>query len=321
MNPRAAAGRSGLIHEAGFYGSDEEFLELSVPFLLAGLETGDVAVSAFSGPRAALVRDALPDPSAVIVLDNDRRYQRPAVAIRLYRELLTEQLANGVRRVRIAGDVPHAGVGGSWAGWGQYEAVVNHVFAAYPLWGRCCYDVRTTPYDVLDDVSRTHPWVATPNGDARPNADFQDPVVFLGDRFAAPPDPLENTAPVIELVDPRPSIARVAVRAIALACGIDYDEVDELVAAVQEAVVNALVHGKRPVRVRVWVGLQRTVVAVTDRGRGPADPFAGLVPVCDNPPGGFGLWQVHQLCRQVTMSRDEHGFTIRMIAGSGPNRR
>lgn len=321
MKAGAVAGRSGLIHEAGLYGSDKELLELSVPFLLAGLETGELALAVFSGPRAALVRDALPDPSPVIFIDSDQRYQRPAVAIRMYRELVAEQLASGVPRLRAAGEVPHPGVGAPWPGWAQYEAVVNRVFAAFPLWGRCLYDTRTTPYDVLDDVRRTHPWLARPNGEASPNADFQDPALFLRSRFAAPPDPLESTAPVIALVDPRPSVARVAVRATALACGIGHDEVDELVAAVQEAVVNALVHGKRPVRLRVWVGLQRIVVAVTDRGRGPTDPFAGLVPASDNPHGGFGLWLVHQLCRQVTMSRDEHGFTIRMVAGSGPSRR
>jgi len=73
--------------------------------------------------------------------------------------------------------------------------------------------------------------------------------------------------------------------------------------------------GRRPVRLRVWAGPRRVVVAVTDRGTGPSDPFAGLLPAARFPDGGLGLWLIHQLCRDVTMSRDEDGFTIRLVAG------
>lgn len=72
-------------------------------------------------------------------------------------------------------------------------------------------------------------------------------------------------------------------------------------------------HGTPPVRLRLWSGRDRTVAAVTDRGRGPADPFAGLLPA-DSSPDGAGLWLAHQMCGHVTLGCDDDGFTIHLAA-------
>ncbi len=45
MRTGAASGYVGNFHEAGFYGSDEEFLALIVPFVTDGLAAGEPLIA------------------------------------------------------------------------------------------------------------------------------------------------------------------------------------------------------------------------------------------------------------------------------------
>jgi len=314
MKAGATAGQGGWIHEAGYYGSDEEFAALVVPFLTGGLDAEAPTFAVFTEPKTALLRDALPEPTAVTFLSGDEQYDRPSATIRTYRRILAEQVAGGARQIRVAGEVPHPGRGAPWSGWARYEAAVNHAFDGFPLWALCPYDTRITPDDVLADVARTHPLLATAGENQVVSADYVEPTEFLDNRIRAESDPLEDFAPVMELAGPALATARSVVEAVALACGMPSPEVDDLVVAAHEAVTNALVHGRKPVRLRIWAGPRRTVVTVTDGGQGPSDPFAGLLPPHSSDEA-LGLWLIHQLCRHVTMSHDENGFTIRLVAG------
>ena len=71
---------------------------------------------------------------------------------------------------------------------------------------------------------------------------------------------------------------------------LDPTDIEHLVVAVSEAVTNVVSHGRPPVRFRLWTAPDRIVATVTDRGDGPADPFAGLLPVTDTCSAGWGLW-------------------------------
>ena len=79
---------------------------------------------------------------------------------------------------------------------------------------------------------------------------------------------------------------------------------------------NALIHG-RP-RSGSACGARRTASwpPSADRGDGPADPFAGLLPVTDTSSAGLGLWLTHQLCSHVTLDTTDDGFTIRLVVGT-----
>lgn len=180
-----------------------------------------------------------------------------------------------------------------------------------PVWGLCPYDTRTTPTDVLRDVERTHPHLATAHGHA-PNPAFVDPREFLRNRPAPARDPLEHGVPALELTDPEPASARRAVEH--LAGGLAASERAGLLVAVSEVVTNAHRYGRRPVLVRAWQGAGRVVVAVSDSGAGPSDPFVGLVAKRRRDDGGLGLWITHQMCRVVTLDFSE-GFTVRLTAG------
>jgi Histidine kinase-like ATPase domain len=71
-----------------------------------------------------------------------------------------------------------------------------------------------------------------------------------------------------------------------------------------------------PVRIRLWSAPDRVVATVSDRGDGPADPFAGLLPLTDTSSAGLGLWLTHQLSSHVTLDTTDDGFTIRLIVGT-----
>jgi len=313
MRSGAAADHRGYFHETVFYGSDDEFLGTVVPFLREGLEAGEPTFAALSETNEKLVRAATADMPGIAFLPG-AIHARPASAIKEYRELLAGQVAAGATQIRIVGDVPHPGLGMPWDWWARYEAAANVAYADFPAWGLCPYDTRITPDEVLADVERTHPRVATPDGQHLDNNRYEEPASFLRRAFTRN-ELVEPAPPRIELLDPSPAAARHAVLDAAAVARLGRGDVDGMVVAVSEAVTNAITHGRPPVHVRVWAAAARMVVTVTDRGDGPQDPFAGLLPAPDRPFGGLGLWLAHQLCSHVALGTGPDGFTVRLVAG------
>jgi anti-sigma regulatory factor (Ser/Thr protein kinase) len=317
MRTGAPAGRSGFFHEAVFYSSDSEFLSTVVPFLEGGLEAGEPTVVALGPGTRELVRTELGDTAGIIFDGAGDADTRPARLIASYAEFFAAQTAGGAQQIRVVGEIPHPGLGVPWDWWARYEATINRAFAGFPVWGLCPYDMRTTPDPVLGDVARTHPQLATIDGEHLDNARYRDPVKFLTRRPPAGPDPLEvASAPLVELLDPTPGAARRAARDVGRLTDLDPTEVDNLVVAVNEVVTNALSHGLPPVRLRLWAAPGRMVATVSDGGDGPTDPFAGLLPGTGAAAGGLGLWVVHQVCSHVMFDRTSDGFTLRLVAGT-----
>ncbi|AEV84412.1 transcriptional regulator [Actinoplanes sp. SE50] len=317
MRTGAAAGHRGYFHETAFYDSDEAFLSTIVPFFTAGLEAGEPVVAAFAATNQNLIHDVFGDDSGIRYLGGEAQYLRPASAIRTYRELFGRYAAAGVQQIRVAGDVPHPGVGVPWDSWRRYEAAVNHAYDEFPVWGVCPYDTRTAPDHVIAEVRRTHPHIAHAGGHAA-NPAFEDPVgLLLAHRSDHWCDPLEQQPPHLELLDPGSGPARGSVAALAGDLLTAEDHAGLLV-AVSEAVTNAEKHGRAPVVLRAWAGPRRVVVTVTDSGDGPTDPFAGLLAKRDAPSGGLGLWISHQVCGYVGLQSAPGAFTIRLLAGDLP---
>lgn len=312
MRSGAPAGSAGIFHEAAFYGSDEEFLAVVLPFLRDGVAAGEPTVSLFGDRNQQLVRDALGTGSGVVFIDGGRHYLRPAVAIRRHREMLAGYVADGADQVRIAGDVPHPGVGVPWEWWARYESAVNHIYDDFPMYGLCPYDTRTAPPEVIDHARRTHTHVVSADGQRARSLAYQDPRDFLA-TVTPWVEPIETGPPAIELSDPSPGQARAMVGTLQETASLSAEDRDGLLVSVNEAVTNAIRHGEPPMVVRAWAQPGHAVVTVTDRGRGPADPAAGLMP--GDGPGGLGLWLMHQLCAYVSLQRGPEGFTIRLIAG------
>ena len=207
MRTGATAGHRGHYHEAVCYSSDEELLGVAVPFLLGGLEAGEPTVVSLGERNAGLLREKLGDLDGIEYRPGGAVYARPAVAIRSYRDLLAGFVAEGAGQIRIIGEIPPAGLGATWDWWARYEAAVNVAYHEFPLWSMCAYDTRSTPAHVLEDVARTHPRSAEPDGSHRPSSDYVGAAGFLSAPRVVEPDPVEATPPLVDLTPTVPEVA------------------------------------------------------------------------------------------------------------------
>jgi len=302
----------GYRHELGVYASDDEFGDLVCPFALGGVLNSEPVVFAYDPPKMALLTRWLPESPRISFVTSASSYETPARALVAWRRTVEDHLAAGARRVRIAGNVPHPGYGRTYSGWDRYEAAIERAWGDLPVLAACLYDARLAPADVIERAVRQHRHIIDRHGAHRLNKAFV-PADRLCDFLAPPPDVLQASAPTLELVDPIPRAVRVAV-------GQSSDDLtatqrDDLVLAASEAVVNALVHGKPPVVVRIWLGERRVIVDVHDKGEGPTDPLAGLLARPVSSESGRGLQLVHQLELDVALIARDDGFTLRMRAG------
>jgi anti-sigma regulatory factor (Ser/Thr protein kinase) len=315
MRTGAARGQVGNFHEAGFYCSDAEFLALIVPFVTGGLAAGEPVIIGYDDRKCNLLRAELSRPDMVSFVADTRLYATPAGAIEAYRQQFHWYVAAGAKQIRIAGDVPHEGNGGRFAGWDRYESAVNAVWQDYPVYSRCLYDATAVAGPVRDVVERTHRRLLTADG-ATASPRYQEIADF--ERLPPSTDPLEAARPAVALVDALPRKTRHCVAEAARGRS-DAAAFEELLFAVSEAVLNAHLYGRRPITVRVWTGPDRIVVRVHDNGPGPADPLTGLIPAPGGSAGaGFGLWLIHQLTNIDIALAAANGFTVRLRAGRLP---
>jgi anti-sigma regulatory factor (Ser/Thr protein kinase) len=306
-------GRQERSHEVGFYRSDAEFRALIVPFVEEGVAAGQPVIIGYDDRKASLLRSWLHDPAAVTFITGNSLYATPARAIASYWKMFEAYTAAGATQIRIAGDVPHEGNGGRFAGWDRYECAANTVWGRFPVWSRCLYDASTAAPRVLDIAGRTHPRIVLPSGQVRNSGLYQHAASFQP--LPSDPDPLERSAPALELTDPSPAQARRSVTSIGHGQVPD-TVLQDLEIGVTEAVSNARLHGCPPVTARIWAVRGRMLVHVHHTGPGPGDPLAGLVPAWADPGfRGAELWLMHMLDLDVALIRSWDGFTVRLAAG------
>ena len=304
----------GYVHEVGFYASDSEFADLVVPFADEGLRAGEPVVFAYDDYKTSLLREWLPETPAISYVTDAGPYATPAKALGAWRELVQGHLSAGAARVRIAGNVPHPGYGTPYAGWDRYEAAIDRALGDLPVWAPCLYDVRIAPAEVVERARSLHHRLRDRDGTSRANDGYHQPT-RLTDFLSAPPDPLEQTQPTLELTMPTPGPARAAIHGL-VAGRLGADQADALVLATSEAVTNAIVHGHAPVTLKAWVEDRRVVVAIHDSGDGPIDPLVGLRPIDVGASSGRGLWIAHQLDLDVALTVADDGFTVRLRANA-----
>lgn len=297
----------GFRHEALVYGSDEELLDVAVPFLRGGVAAGDPTLVRLPAREEAMVLDALGGPDGVTLIAHAEPLT-PLSTLRATHAEVERLAARGARPVRMLGHVPHE----PWSAWLRYEAAITPLLASLPAWGLCPYDTRQTPARVLEDVDRTHPIRSTSDLLGTPNPAFEDPLTLL-EREARRPDVLERLPPDVELTGPSPATAGTLVGVLADATRLVFDERDGLRLAVVATVANAHEHGRPPVVVRAWSAPDRVVVTISDAGSGSADPLPGVLPTAASPDDSSALYQVREAVDEVSMFSGPAGFTVRLV--------
>ena len=301
-------------HDALLYDDREQLVTAAVPFLLDGLEAGDAAVVATSAATASVLRDAVGGDPRLHVLERGDVYNaRTPTAITTFRRLAEQRTAEGMRTVRVVGEVDFGETERDWLEWQRYESVINKALANWPLWGLCVFDTQRLPETVLQSARQTHSSLVTPERRV-PNPDFVAPADYLRS-LPIPVEPLENTPPRLWARDVADFVGlRHAVAAELTTIDAPRDAVEDYLLAVDEMTSNAVRHGKPPVSLRLWVGEDRIVCTIDDHGPGLDDPFAGYGPAHgeDLSRGGMGLWLARQLCDHVDISGDDDGTHVRL---------
>jgi transcriptional regulator with XRE-family HTH domain len=162
------------------YGSDEEYLAVTIPYISMGLERSESVLVVTTPAQIALVREALSERShSVEYADSTDWYRTLSGALNGYRAFVKQKFEAGVVWMRIVGDPVWARRSGEEvATWFRYESLVNLAFAGAPASILCTYDTRTVPAEVIADARRTHPDVAA--GDVSGGGPaYQEPEDFL----------------------------------------------------------------------------------------------------------------------------------------------
>jgi anti-sigma regulatory factor (Ser/Thr protein kinase) len=304
----------GYPHDALFYDSADDLLEVAVPFLLRGLEIGDAAVIAAGAAATRVLCDALgADPRVQVMERSDVYNARTATAIITYRRLAEREDRAPGSRVRIVGEIDYGCSDRDRLEWQRYEAVINKALVGWPLSGMCLFDTARLPDSVLESASSTHQHLATPRGRQR-NARFVEPAEYLRS-LPVPSEPLLDTPPRLWAKEVADFIGlRHAVAAELATVAAPRDLIDDFLLAVDEMTSNALRHGQPPVDLRLWIGSDRIVGLIGDSGTGWDDPFAGYGPAHgeDLSRGGMGLWLARQLCDHVDIEHGDDGVRVRL---------
>ncbi|HEX4099237.1 MAG TPA: anti-sigma factor RsbA family regulatory protein [Pseudonocardiaceae bacterium] len=306
-------GGASLAHQALLYGSEEEFVAGTVPFIRDGLDRGDPVRVVTTDRNAGWLRAALgADVGRVTFGETSQWYRHPVRALAAVHRSV-QVASRGGQRLRMVGEPWWtARTAQQSMEWARYESLVNAALAWSYAALLCTYDASVVGPDVVTQVARTHPELVV-NGAARPSPSYLDPAVFNAkcDRSPLP----ELPAPVLwfrfdgvgQLV-----ILRDFVISHATQAGAAVLDVTQFVQAVYSVATNAIEHGGGSGVVRVWTGPQTILCEVSDTGAGLRAPLVGRLPSGRSTARGRGLWLARQWCDLVEVRSGPAGTTVRL---------
>lgn len=305
-----------LTHRALLYGSEDEFLAATVPFIHEGLDRDEQIRVATTERNTGWLQAALGAAAERVTFHSSSQcYRHPVRALAATYRTAHKANPDEQRRagLRIIGEpwwttrtVPEA------KEWARYESLVNAALAGTNVALMCTYDTTTVEDQVINQVARTHPELAE-CGRVRRSADYADPALFNSECNALPL--AELPAPVLWLRFSRTdqlATLRDFVTSQASRVGVDSQSVVPFVQAVDEIATNAITHGGGSGVLQIWTGPRTVLCEVSDTGSGLPDPLVGQLP---SPPGklrGCGLWLARQFSDLLEVHSDATGTIVRL---------
>ena len=306
-----------FVHKALIYGSEEEFMDLALPFVEDGLQAEEPTLVAVQQCHLENVRAALGGTPDGLALHSVEEIFETSARTRDRFARWASERSESAGRVRLMAEPPWAtGNEARVRDWARHEAVINVAFSDLPVSFVCPYDARELPGEVIEHAHDTHPEIVDGSG-CSASSSYVDPLTFcdrLDSRVATerrPPD-IEEFFDLGDL----PSLRR-QIGSFAIEGGLSGPRTEETVLAVNEVATNAVRHGQPPSTVRGWYAEGEIIVEVSDAGEGIHDTLAGQLPPEPETPGGRGLWLTRLVCDAVEVSRAD-GCTVRMhVATAG----
>ncbi|BCL32716.1 anti-sigma factor RsbA family regulatory protein [Streptomyces aurantiacus] len=323
--------RTGFVHRALCYGSDDEFLDGTLTFALDGLAAGETVLAVVATRNIDLLGRALGRRrDEVEFVDADDWYGSPSRTLGRYNAYCADHDTDGAgrpSRIRIIGEPV-------WPGrtefetreWMRYESLLNVAFAGTGHRILCPYDTRALPPGVVRSATRTHPELALAAGDSAASGHYADPADFYAECDAARPYGLPAGRDDIPFGRGRSALVRRALRSYALDLGVSEHRLDDMVAAVHEVVVNSVRHGGGRGVLRLRNDFEYVICEVSDVGTGASTVpplFPGHLPPDRRAVNGHGMWVVRQLSDLLTETLDPAGSVVRLYfkrGARGPTR-
>ena len=307
-----ASDPEGFVHQALIYGSDQEFMDVAVPFVEGAVTADEPVLVAVQQRHVENLRRALGrlTPGATL-FSAEQWYDTSARTRDKFGRWVADHAADG--RVRVMAEPPWAiGHDAQVRDWARHESVLNIAFAEYPVTFICPYDAGVLPQQIIDHARSTHPEIVDPHGVSE-SGSYEDPLEFCRRLNGSVTRPTGE--PELELRFGLPDLIAVRRRIGELAgeAGLPRDRADELVLAVNEIATNAIVHGRSPSTVRIWRGEGELIVEVSDCGDGIPDVLAGQLTPAAAGPGGRGLWLTRLVADAVEI-RSGSGCTVAIHA-------
>jgi anti-sigma regulatory factor (Ser/Thr protein kinase) len=300
-----------FFHEAFLYRGLEEFLRGMLRFIRGGTEAGEPVFVVLNAEKIAQLRDALgEDAEHVLFADMAEIGANPARIIAAWHDFVDEH-GSGGRPIRGVGEPIWAGRSDpELAECHRHEALLNLAFADTPSFRLLCpYDVSALDPAVVEEASRTHPFVSDLQS-VRQSESYRGLEAIsapFAETLSEPPRSAESLAfDADSLGEVRELVTRQGEEA-----GFDAERTDALVLAVNEIATNSIRHGGGSGVIRTWDEDGFLLFQVEDTGRIDA-PLAGRrQPVLDEP-GGRGLWLANQLCDLVQVRTYDDGNVVRI---------
>jgi anti-sigma regulatory factor (Ser/Thr protein kinase) len=311
-NGEASAPDTAFVHPALIYGSDDEFMQVALPFVEQGIAAGEPTLVAVQGRNIENLRAALGgEPDGVTLLSADEWYESSARTRDKFGRWVRERV--GTSRVRLVGEPPwEVGNEAQIRDWARYESVVNVAFAGLPVSFICPFDSRVLTPAILEHAHSTHPEIVGSEGFAASDT-YEDPLEFCRRLDSRVERPEGDPATVLDFKLADLHRVRRLVTSMAVASGLPGSRADELALAVNEIASNAVVHGSPPATLRIWQGDGELICEVSDAGKGIKDALAGQLTPPPDEIGGRGIWLARMLSDAVEI-RNGTGCTVSIHA-------
>lgn len=295
-----------FVHPALFYGSDDEYLDLLLPFITDGLAQGHPVAAAVPGGRLRVLRAGLGDAAGdVLLIDMEAAGRNPGRIIPTVLRRFADAHPHG--HVRIIGEPIWAGRSTTeYPACAQHEALINHAFAGRDVTIACPYDTTALDPQVVADARATHP-VIWETGGRYPSDQFAPNAVIA--RYNQPLDPAEDAAEIGVAEAGRIREARRFAAQHAHRLGLPAERASDLEVIATELVTNSLLHARSECLLRIWSDGEHLVCEVRDNGH-LTDLLAGRRPPHPDCPSGRGLLMVNQLADLVRTHSTSQGTRL-----------
>lgn len=305
---------AGFRHEALLYAGEEEFVDLTVPFIADGLGQSEPVMVAVSADKIGLLRANLGwDGRWVDFVDMAELGTNPGRIISAWRQFVHDNR-----------DRPHLrGIGEPvWAERSpdelvecqHHEMLLNAAFPPERPWRLLCpYDTSALTPAVISEAARTHPFVQHEAVSAESAAYVGGPDAFTAAMHGPLPEP---EAAWRELAFDAGSRSQVLLAVTEAAAALEAERSARLVLSVTEVLENSIRHGGGRGTARVWTADGQVVCEVRDAGH-IHDSLVGRGLPARPARGRRGLWLVHEMCDLVQVRSSAEGTVVRMWMRAG----